>query len=104
MKIYGDTQSENCYKVKLLCSILAISHEWVHVDILAGDNDVSDFLSKKPNGKIPLIELSDGRCLSESNAIENYLAYESELLPNEQFKLAKVQQWQFFEPKSLINY
>ena len=100
MKIYGDIQSGNCYKVKLLCSILEIDHQWVHVDILAGDNAASDFLSKNPNGKIPFIELSDGRCLSESNAILNYLAYESELLPCDPFELAKVQQWQFFEQYS----
>jgi hypothetical protein len=42
MKIYGDIQSGNCYKVKLLLSFLDLPHEWVHVDIagpgLAGDN------------------------------------------------------------------
>lgn len=100
MKIYGDIQSGNCYKVKLLCSILEIEYQWVYVDILAGDNAASDFLSKNPNGKIPFIELSDGRCLSESNAIVNYLAYGSELLPSDPFELAKVQQWQFFEQYS----
>jgi glutathione S-transferase len=100
VKIYGDIQSGNCYKVKLFCSILDIDHEWVHVDILAGDAATSDFLSKNPNGKIPLVELPDGRCLSESNAILNYLAYESDLLPRDQYELAKVQQWQFFEQYS----
>ena len=37
MKIYGDIQSGNCYKVKLLCALLDIDREWVEVDILAGD-------------------------------------------------------------------
>lgn len=100
MKIYGDIQSGNCYKVKLICSLLGIEHEWVHVDILAGGTQASDFLVRNPNGKIPLLELPDGRCLSESNAILNYLAFGSELLPSDSFKLAKVQQWQFFEQYS----
>lgn len=100
MKIYGDIQSGNCYKVKLLCSLLGIEHEWVHVDILAGGTQASDFLVRNPNGKIPLLELPDGRCLSESNAILNYLAIGSELLPSDSFDLAKVQQWQFFEQYS----
>ncbi|WP_027967460.1 glutathione S-transferase family protein [Halomonas halocynthiae] len=100
MKIYGDIQSGNCYKVKLLCSLLGIEHEWVHVDILAGGTQASDFLVRNPNGKIPLLELPDGRCLSESNAILNYLAIGSELLPSDNFDLAKVQQWQFFEQYS----
>lgn len=100
MKIYGDIQSGNCYKVKLICSFLGIEHEWIHVDILAGGTQASDFLVRNPNGKIPLLELPDGRCLSESNAILNYLAFGSELLPSASFELAKVQQWQFFEQYS----
>ncbi|WP_281214292.1 glutathione S-transferase family protein [Shewanella insulae] len=104
MKIYGDLQSGNCYKVKLLCALLGIEHEWIHVDILAGDTGNSEFLAKNPNGKIPLLELDDGRYLSESNAILNYLAAGSELLPQDSFALAKVQQWQFFEQYSHEPY
>ncbi|MCZ6668300.1 MAG: glutathione S-transferase family protein [Gammaproteobacteria bacterium] len=100
MKIYGDIQSGNCYKIKLLCSLLDIKHEWVHVDILAGETASTEFLSKNPNGKIPLLELDDGRCLSESNAILNFLASGSDFLPKDTFTLAKVQQWQFFEQYS----
>lgn len=100
MKIYGDIQSGNCYKIKLLCALLAINHQWKHVDILAGDNISSDFLAKNPQGKIPLLELDDGRCLSESNAILNFLARNSTYLPVDPFTLAKVQQWQFFEQYS----
>ena len=84
----------------LLCSLLEIKHEWIEVDILAGETGENSFLVKNPNGKIPLLELEDGRCLSESNAILNYLAHGSNLLPTDKFTLAKVQQWQFFEQYS----
>ncbi|KDE40211.1 Glutathione S-transferase [Nitrincola lacisaponensis] len=104
MKIYGDLQSGNCYKIKLLCSLLDIKHEWIHVDILAGDTSSAAFLQKNPVGKIPLLELADGRYLSESNAILNFLAAGSELLPADSFDLAKVQQWQFFEQYSHEPY
>ena len=104
MKLYGDTQSGNCYKVKLLCSLLDIQHDWVHVDILAKETNTVDFLTKNPAGKIPLLELDNGRCLSESNAILNYLAADSEYLPKDRFQLAKVQQWQFFEQYSHEPY
>tara|TARA_R100000306_G_scaffold62400_1_gene69502 strand:+ start:11132 stop:11746 length:615 start_codon:yes stop_codon:yes gene_type:complete len=100
VKIYGDIQSGNCYKIRLLCSLLRIEHEWIHIDILAGDTSKPEFLQKNPNGKIPLLELEDGRLLSESNAILNFLAADSELIPTELFQLAKVQQWQFFEQYS----
>ena len=104
MKIYGDYQSGNCYKLKLLCALLALEHQWVAVDILAGDTRDAHFVSKNPNGKIPLLELDDGRVLSESNAILNYLAAGSAYLPTEPFALAKVQQWQFFEQYSHEPY
>lgn len=104
MKIYGDIQSGNCYKIKLLCSLLEIEHQWLHVDILAGDTKNAGFVAKNPNAKIPLLELDDGRCLSESNAILNYLAAGTSLLPGDRFDLAKVQQWQFFEQYSHEPY
>ena len=28
MKVYGDIQSGNCYKIKLLAGLLDIQHEW----------------------------------------------------------------------------
>ncbi len=104
LKIYGDSQSGNCYKIQLLASFLQLEHEWHHVDILAGDTKQSAFLSKNPNGKIPLLALPDNRYLTESNAILNYLAAETHLLPTDSFELAKVQQWQFFEQYSHEPY
>ncbi len=100
MKIYGDIQSGNCYKVKLVCALLQLEHDWIALDIVAGDTKQSGFLEKNPTGKIPLLELNDGRFLSESNAIINFLAAGSALLPQDTFQLAKVQQWQFFEQYS----
>ena len=74
MKIYGDKRSGNCYKLELLTSFLELQHEWIDVDILKGETRSAWFLEKSPNGKIPILELDDGRVLSESNAIMHYLA------------------------------
>lgn len=104
MKVYGDIRSGNCYKIKLLLSLLDIPHEWVEVDVLSGETRDPGFLTRNPAGKIPVLELPDGRCLSESNAILNYLATGSEYLPEGRFDLAKVQQWQFFEQYSHEPY
>ncbi len=104
MKIYGDIQSGNCYKIKLLASILDLEHEWIEVDILAKETQTAEFLKKNPNGKIPLLELDDGRCLSESNAILNYLAEGSGLSSEDSFERAKILQWQFFEQYSHEPY
>lgn len=100
MKIYGDTKSGNCYKVQLVCSLLNIDHEWIDVDILAGDTKSDEFLKKNPNGKIPLLELDEGETLAESNAIINYLAGGSALYPEGSLAQARILQWQFFEQYS----
>lgn len=104
MKIYGDTQSGNCYKIRLLAALLNIDHEWVHVDILAGETRTAAFLQRNPNGKIPLLELDDGRTLSESNAILHFLAAGSDFLPADKYLHAKVLEWQFFEQYSHEPY
>ena len=100
VKIYGDIQSGNCYKVKLLTSLIEIEHEWIEVDILANETQTDSFLTKNPNGKIPLLELEDGSCISESNAILHYLASNTPLIGNSHFTSAKILQWQFFEQYS----
>lgn len=100
MKIYGDRHSGNCYKIQLVCDLLAIEYNWVDVDILAGETKSSEFLEVNPNGKIPCLVLDDGRCLAESNAIVNFLAAESSLSPKDRYQQALVQQWQFFEQYS----
>ena len=100
MKIYGDSKSGNCYKLKLVCANLGLDYTWVELDILKKETQTSDFLSKNPNGKIPIIELSSGEVLTESNAILNYIADNTALLPSEPLNRAKVLQWQFFEQYS----
>jgi glutathione S-transferase len=104
MKIYGDVHSGNCYKLKLLCSMLSIQHEWIAVDILKGESQTPEFLKLNPNGKIPLLVTDKGECLAESNAILFFLARNSDLLPGEALQQARVLQWQFFEQYSHEPY
>jgi glutathione S-transferase len=104
MKIYGDAKSGNCYKVQLVCSVLDIDHEWIDVDILAGDTRTDEFLQKNPNGKIPLLEIEEGVALAESNAIINFLAAGTPLYPSDPLSQARVLQWQFFEQYSHEPY
>ena len=104
VKVYGDYRSGNCYKVKLLLGLLGLPCEWVPVDILKGETQTPEFLAKNPNGKIPVLELEDGTCLWESNAILNFLAQGSEFLCSEPRLATQVLQWQFFEQYSHEPY
>jgi glutathione S-transferase len=99
-KVYGDYNSGNCYKIKLMLALLGIEYEWVPVDLLGGETQTTAFLEKNPNGKIPVLELEDGTCLWESNAILNFLADGSAYLPTEPRLRTQVLQWQFFEQYS----
>lgn len=96
----SDARSGNCYKIRLLRSLLQIPYEWVDVDVLGGETRKPGFLSMNPDGRVPVPALPDGRFLSGSNAILNFLAASSACLPEDRFELAQVQQWQFFEQYS----
>jgi glutathione S-transferase len=99
-KVYGDYNSGNCYKIKLMLSLLGVQYEWVPVDILNGETETEAFLEKNPNGKIPVLELEDGTCLWESNAILNFLAEGTPYLLTEPRLRTQMLQWQFFEQYS----
>ena len=103
-KVYGDYRSGNCYKIKLMLELLGIEYQWVEVDILKGETKTEAFLPMNPNGKIRVLELEDGPCLWESNAILNFLADGSEFLPSEPRLRTQVLQWQFFEQYSHEPY
>ena len=100
MKVYGDIYSGNCFKIKLLMALLGIEHEWIAVDILAGETHTEEFKQINPNSRIPVLEIDNETFLCESNAILNYLADGSELLPQDRYARAQVLQWQFFEQYS----
>ncbi|HCV76388.1 glutathione S-transferase family protein [Pseudomonas oryzihabitans] len=103
-QVYGDRRSGNCYKVVLMLHLLGLEYRWHEVDILAGETQSEAFLAKNPNGKIPVLELGDGTCLWESNAILNFLADGTRFLPSEPRLRTQVLQWQFFEQYSHEPY
>ena len=102
--VYGMKASGNCYKVQLLLDLLAQPYHWVEINSAAGETRTPEFLAKNANGRVPLLELEDGRRLPESNAILCFLAEGSPFLPSERFAHAQVLQWLFFEQYSHEPY
>jgi len=98
--VYGDIQSGNCYKIKLLMQFLDIPHQWQHVNILQQETHTEAFKRMNPNTRIPVLDLGNGEYLWESNAILNFLADGSDWLPQDSLHKARVLQWQFFEQYS----
>jgi glutathione S-transferase len=104
LTLHGDHRSGNCYKIELALAQLGLDYRFVDVDILRGQSRTPEFLALNANGKIPLLQLADGRCLAESNAILCYLADGTPLWPTERFARAQVLQWLFFEQYSHEPY
>ena len=104
LTLHGDHRSGNCYKIELALAQLGLDYRFVAIDVLCGQSRTPNFLAKNANGKIPLLELDDGRCLAESNAILCYLADGTPLWPSERFARAQVLQWLFFEQYSHEPY
>jgi glutathione S-transferase len=99
-RLYDNTDSGNGYKVRLFLTQLGLPFEKIELDTERGETRTPDFLARNPNGKIPLLELADGRRLAESDAILFYLAEGTSYLPTDRFERAQVLQWMFFEQYS----
>ncbi len=99
LKVYGDIQSGNCYKVKLLLSFLELAHEWIHIDVLKAETHTPEFLKMNPNAKIPVVQL-ENQSLAESNAILGYVAEGTRFIPSDRYKKAKMYELMFFEQYS----
>jgi glutathione S-transferase len=104
MKVYGDTKSGNCLKVKWVCDHLALPYAWIDVDTLKRETRTTPFLKLNYAGQVPTVEFDDGRTLAESNAIIRYLARGSDLIPKDAFAAAKMDEWLFWEQYSHEPY
>ncbi len=102
--VYGMSDSGNCYKVKLTLEQLRLPYRWVEVDSARGETRSETFRAINANGKVPVLALEDGSFLPESNAILNYLAEGSRLMPAGRLERARVLQWMFFEQYSHEPY
>ncbi len=99
-RLHDYLASGNGYKVRLLLTQMGLPFERIELDIMKGETRTPRFAKINPNGKIPALELPDGRVLWESNAILVYLAKPSRLLPDDDWGFAEVLQWLFFEQYS----
>lgn len=104
MRLYDNQCSGNCYKVRLLLAHLGRDYERVEMDTDRGATRTPEYLEKNPNGRVPMVELDDGRRLAESNAIIYYLAQGSDYWPQDRFSGAQALQWMFFEQYSHEPY
>jgi len=104
MILHQMQMSGNCYKVRLAARQLRIPLALKDYPEFGGKTREPEFLAKNPNGRVPLLELEDGRCLAESDAILFYLAEGTSLAPGDRWARAQTLQWMFFEQYSHEPY
>jgi glutathione S-transferase len=96
--------SGNCYKVRLAAHQLGIPITLRDYGLHDGSTRKPPFLKLNPNGRVPLLEYEDGRCLAESGAILFHLSEGTKLQPANEWDRAQMLQWMFFEQYSHEPY
>ena len=101
LTLFDYLPSRNAWKVRQLLAHLGIPYRSEIVSIFEGEGRDPAFLALNPSGRVPVLQLEDGRALAESNAILAYLADGTPYLPGDPFERAKVHQWLSFEQESV---
>jgi len=73
MKLYDFKAGPNPRRVRIYLAEKGITIPLVNVDIMKREQKEPAFLEKNPVGSIPVLELDDGTCISESVAICRYI-------------------------------
>ena len=74
LRLYDFLPSGNGYKIRLLLKQIGMPFKRTEINILEGESRTTQFLNRNPNGKIPVLEIDEGKYLAESNAILMYLS------------------------------
>ena len=101
MRLYNSQHSGNCWKARQILALRGIEYERIEVDVFDRSDRPEILGGKNPALRVPTLELDDGECLPESNAILWYLGDGSEHVPTDPLERARVLQWMFFEQYEL---
>jgi glutathione S-transferase len=104
LTVYGFSPSGNCHKLRMMLGHLGGEHLWIETDSAHGATRTPEYLAKNPNGRVPMIELDDGRILTESNAILFWLAEGTKYFSGDSWQRARTLAWMFFEQYSHEPY
>jgi glutathione S-transferase len=103
MRLYDYPASGNCFKVRLLLGVLGREYERVPVDIFAGETLTDAFAAVNPLRETPVLELEDGRRLTQSNALLWFLGEGTPFLPADALERAQVVSWLSFEQERVMG-
>jgi maleylpyruvate isomerase len=96
MELFGYYRSSASYRVRIALNLKHIEVSHIPVNLASGEQHQETYTRINPQGLVPLLRLADGRTLSQSTAILEYLETvytETPLLPADPFEAAKVRAW-----------
>lgn len=93
MTLYAYWRSSSAWRVRIALHLKGVEHRIASVNLLKGEHRSATHLARSPLGQIPVLELSDGTCLTQSLAICQYLdavAPTPRLIPKDPLAAARV--------------
>ena len=93
MRLHGYWRSSSTWRVRIVLDEKGIEYEPVPVNLLHGSHSEPEYLARNPMGQVPALELDDGRMLTQSVAILEYLEQvhpSPPMLPAEAVERARV--------------
>jgi glutathione S-transferase len=97
MKIYETHTAPNPRRVRIFLAEKNITVEYVQLDLQKGENMSPLMRAKNPIGKVPVLELDDGTCISETVAICRYfeeVQAQPPLFGSNPVEKAQIEMWQ----------
>lgn len=75
MKLYGYWRSSSAWRVRIALEHKALPYDNIPVHLVAdgGQQNSLEHVGRNPMRQVPVLELDDGRCLTQSVAIVEYL-------------------------------
>ena len=73
MTLYGYWRSSASYRIRIALNMKGVEYRYVPVNLVKGEQRSVTHLARNTQGYVPVLELEDGTCLSQSLAIMDYL-------------------------------
>ena len=96
MHLYTTSASPNGQRVNVFLKEKGLEVPVTEVDIMGGENLGDEFKARNPFGRVPVLELDDGTCISESVSICRFFEGqqpEPNLFGNDPTEAAKIDMW-----------
>lgn len=93
MKLYSYFRSSASYRVRIALNLKNLPYDIVPVHLVKGEQKSDDYKAKNPSGLIPALELDNGKIITQSMAILDFLENEypqNPLLPKDNIDRAIV--------------